>query len=171
MELATGTLSNVTSSLMTAMTTTDVIQAQMTTSMEDVSHDKNESLKYSRFSPTRTPYANASIIATPSSTPDSSTVHRLFFDGKDTLVWQLANNGAMGAAFMVLGLAAIGTLVIVLALVACMRKKTRYQKLPTSETPVFDYIYRPLQGGRLDEEYENTFVGVSIPLLQDNTKV
>jgi len=33
-----------------------------------------------------------------------------------------------------------------------------------------DYIYRPLgtgTGSRLDEEYETTFVGVSVPLLHD----
>ena len=33
-----------------------------------------------------------------------------------------------------------------------------------------DYIYRPLgtgTGNRLDDEYETTFVGVSVPLLQD----
>jgi len=33
-----------------------------------------------------------------------------------------------------------------------------------------DYIYRPLgtgTGNRLDDEYETTFVGVSVPLLHD----
>ena len=34
-----------------------------------------------------------------------------------------------------------------------------------------DYMYSPGQGGILDEEYTNTFVGVSIPLLQDVSKV
>ena len=34
-----------------------------------------------------------------------------------------------------------------------------------------DYVYKPLAGAGLDEEYENTFVGVSIPLLQENTKL
>ena len=32
---------------------------------------------------------------------------------------------------------------------------------------VTGYMYTPGHGGHLDEEYDNTFVGVSIPLLQD----
>ena len=38
-------------------------------------------------------------------------------------------------------------------------------------TKTLDYIYRPLQGDVRDDDYENTFVGVSVPLLQDVTKI
>ena len=49
----------------------------------------------------------------------------------------------------------------------------RYEKLQRllDDEHIAPYIYKPLQGGSLDEQYENTFVGVSVPLLQDNTKV
>ena len=35
----------------------------------------------------------------------------------------------------------------------------------------YDYIYKPVSGSTLDEEYETTFVGVSIPLLQEVTRI
>ena len=38
-------------------------------------------------------------------------------------------------------------------------------------TKTLDYIYRPIQGDVRDDDYENTFVGVSVPLLQDVSKV
>ena len=41
---------------------------------------------------------------------------------------------------------------------------------PEPATP-YDYVYKPSQQGYIQEEYENTFVGVSIPLLQEVTKV
>ncbi|CAD5113773.1 unnamed protein product [Dimorphilus gyrociliatus] len=34
----------------------------------------------------------------------------------------------------------------------------------------YRHIYEPLAAGPADE-YDNTFVGVSVPLLQDNTKI
>ena len=44
---------------------------------------------------------------------------------------------------------------------------------PTEQEPStpYDYVYKPSQQGYIQEEYENTFVGVSIPLLQEVTKV
>ena len=35
----------------------------------------------------------------------------------------------------------------------------------------YDYLYKPLERGYLDEEYSNTFVGISVPILQDVTEV
>ena len=61
--------------------------------------------------------------------------------------------------------------VLVMVGVYC-RKPYNYQHIQSDQLDSkYDYIYRPLAGGDLDEEYDNTFVGVSIPLLQDNTKV
>ena len=53
---------------------------------------------------------------------------------------------------------------------------SKYNSLPSSSANsasyfAYDYIYRPLHGNRLDDEYENTFVGVSIPLLQEVTVI
>ena len=75
----------------------------------------------------------------------------------------------------------IGTIALILLLVAlscvvvCRRRGgpfVSYASLPSSggggtSGSGYDYIYKPLHGGRLDDEYENTFVGVSIPLLQE----
>ena len=59
---------------------------------------------------------------------------------------------------------------IVLAYV--IHKRRRYNIVEEEEEVVpYDYIYKPVQGNYIDEMYENTFVGVSIPLLQDVTKV
>ena len=47
---------------------------------------------------------------------------------------------------------------------------------PSEQTEImvdstYDYIYKPVSGGALDDEYETTFVGVSIPLLQEVTRI
>ncbi len=36
---------------------------------------------------------------------------------------------------------------------------------------LYDSIYKPSQGDILDDEYENTFVGVDVPLLQEISAV
>ena len=36
-----------------------------------------------------------------------------------------------------------------------------------NNSSLYDYIYKPLESGILDEEYESTFVGVDVPLLQE----
>ena len=68
--------------------------------------------------------------------------------------------------------AAISVLLILLLLVVLCVHRTnnkRYTFLNTTpaarNTP--QYLYQPLSGSTLDEEYEHTFVGVSIPLLQE----
>ncbi|KAK2164082.1 hypothetical protein LSH36_69g07008 [Paralvinella palmiformis] len=49
----------------------------------------------------------------------------------------------------------------------------RYERLPVTAADQRDtnFVYKPSNGDLLDEEYENTFVGVSIPILQDVTKL
>jgi hypothetical protein len=70
-----------------------------------------------------------------------------------------------------------GIMVFCLLFVVCLvqiRKKfllLRYERLPVTNDQKPTHIYKPSHGGLLDEEYENTFVGMSIPILQDVTKV
>jgi len=65
---------------------------------------------------------------------------------------------------------------IILFAVACIvfhfvHRKKFYESVEQEEDIPYNYIYKPAQIGYIDDEYENTFVGVSIPLLQDVTKV
>lgn len=65
---------------------------------------------------------------------------------------------------------------IILFAVACIvfhfvHRKKSYESVVQEEDIPYNYIYKPAQIGYIDDEYENTFVGVSIPLLQDVTKV
>ena len=62
---------------------------------------------------------------------------------------------------------------IVVSVVLWMRWRQyfSYKRLSSSGPGGYDYIYKPLQGHGLDEEYENTFVGVSVPLLQEVSKI
>lgn len=76
----------------------------------------------------------------------------------------------VSVATVVLCLLAVFGLVVI-----CRRHVilSKYNSLPSTSHSYFayDYIYRPLHGNRLDDEYENTFVGVSIPLLQEVTVI
>ena len=92
--------------------------------------------------------------------------------GKDSLDETLTggrqlSNGHMAAAVV----SSVCVFILVVILWIYCRKPYNYQKIQSDESSKYEYIYKPLAGGTLDEEYENTFVGVSIPLLQDNTKV
>ena len=77
----------------------------------------------------------------------------------------------VGPSVVLISVAALVFLMVVLSFYSYIRRHHQYEKLPTGDTISYDYIYRPLQGNMLDDEYENTFVGVSIPLLQDNTRI
>ena len=75
---------------------------------------------------------------------------------------------------IVTGVASIVFLIVILLIIFTTKRKHLYHIIPSTNdnSITYDYIYKPLIGSLvLDEEYENTFVGVSIPLLQDNTKV
>lgn len=74
--------------------------------------------------------------------------------------------GLLAGVFLLLGL------VVTVSLVLWLRPRHHYHRLSTEDGKVgYEYIWKPLQGGLLDEEYENTFVGVSVPLLQETTKI
>ena len=105
----------------------------------------------------------------PGITSDSSIYTTVAYDNSTTLY---AHYMALVApSFLTMAVASVAVLILVVTLVTCFRRKQHYQKIPTAESVSYDYIYKPLQGNILDEEYENTFVGVSIPLLQDNTRI
>ena len=67
-------------------------------------------------------------------------------------------------------LSALSALVLVLALWLYCRRP--YKQFLSPSHSSYDYIYKPLTGaGGIDEEYENTFVGVTVPILHDNSKL
>ena len=76
---------------------------------------------------------------------------------------------------LVTAVASIVFLVVILLVIFTTKRRHVYHIIPSSNDrniSNYDYIYKPLIGSLvLDEEYENTFVGVSIPLLHDNTKL
>lgn len=84
---------------------------------------------------------------------------------------QLAG-GHYYAAGIVVGTLAVLFILSAFGLLLCRRRLQTYHSLPSGSTRNYDYLYRPLnKAGRLNEEYDHTFVGVSIPLLQEVTIV
>ena len=62
-------------------------------------------------------------------------------------------------------------LFVMLFMWICCRSHQRFRQIAVSRDQLYEYIYSPLHPTEQDDEYENTYVGISIPLLQDNTKV
>ena len=62
-------------------------------------------------------------------------------------------------------------LFVMLFMWICCRSHQRFRQITVSRDQLYEYIYSPLHPTDQDDEYENTYVGISIPLLQDNTKV
>jgi hypothetical protein len=92
--------------------------------------------------------------------------------GNTNSLWMFSNNLDLWTIVVLFIVATAVTLVFVLVIFVFFCRRGLYERVPTSDTDYYKYIYRPLQGNDyMDEEYENTFVGVSIPLLQDNTKI
>ena len=93
-------------------------------------------------------------------------------DLHDNLVWNLIENGEMDLGLLAASLGILLAVIVMVSLYFMMRSKRFYSRIPgTCEGHDYEYIYKPLAGSAIDEEYENTFVGVSIPLIQDVTKV
>ena len=84
---------------------------------------------------------------------------------------------------IVLSIIAIGVVFALILLVLGISRHSRwnYEVVPTTDdhqnisnsNPRTSYsdIYKPVMDQRIQSDYENTFVGVSIPLLQDVSKV
>ena len=93
--------------------------------------------------------------------------------GNGNVILNFIKNGDMETGFMTAGVA-VCLAMILLGVLCILRKKRRgYFRIPTSsDIKKYDYFYKPSNGNNtLDDEYENTFVGVSVPLLQEVTKV
>lgn len=97
-------------------------------------------------------------------------------------------SGYFYAAGIVVGALTVLFILSAVALLVCRRRlllaaysSSAYRSLPSegdvaTSTPAgchYDYLYRPMRktGSHLSEDYEHTFVGVSIPLLQEVTIV
>ena len=104
----------------------------------------------------------SSSTSTPATTFDSVVNFRIPSGPPSSSGWTYIA-GAFAIILIVLLILAISGFLM------CRRHVMSYSSLPSSNPGAYDYIYRPLHGNRLDEEYENTFVGVSIPLLQEVT--
>ena len=93
-------------------------------------------------------------------------------DLHDNLVWNLIENGEMDLGLLAASLGILLAVIVMVSLYFMMRSKRLYRRIPgTCEGRDYEYIYKPLAGNAIDEDYENTFVGVSIPLIQDVTKL
>ncbi len=93
-------------------------------------------------------------------------------DVQDNLVWNLLADGEMDLGLLAASLGILFVTVVLVSLYFMLRSRRDYRRIPgASDAQEYEYIYKPLAGNSLDEEYENTFVGVSIPLIQENSKV
>lgn len=82
------------------------------------------------------------------------------------------SSGYFNVAGVVIGALALLFLLSAFGLVLCRRRLHAYHSLPSGSSSHYDYLYRPLhKAGHLSEECNHTFVGVSIPLLQEVTIV
>ncbi len=89
------------------------------------------------------------------------------------VILNMFRDGDMEAGFATAGIAIFVT-VLILGVFCVLRRKKRlsYAKIPSSsDVKRYEYFYRPSNGNSLDDEYENTFVGVSVPLLHEVTKI
>ena len=88
-------------------------------------------------------------------------------------LWELVRQDETVVLVVFLSIVTCVGLVAVVVSKIVLRRRHQYQLIPNQDpTHRFNYIYRPIHGNAaLDDEYENTFVGVSIPILQDNTRI
>ena len=89
-------------------------------------------------------------------------------------LWDLVRQDETVVLVVFLSIVTCVGIIAVVASKIILRRRHQYQLIPNSMDPThrFNYIYRPLHGNAaLDNEYENTFVGVSIPILQENTRI
>ena len=93
-------------------------------------------------------------------------------DGNRNVILNLFKDGDLETGFVTAAVAIFLTLVILVGFYVMRRRRRNYNKIPTSsDVGRYEYFYKPSNGNSLDEEYENTFVGVSVPLLHEVTKI
>ena len=93
-------------------------------------------------------------------------------DSNGNVILNMIKNSDMETGFMTAGVAVCLTMIILGVWYIVKKRRQGYFRIPTSsDVKKYDYFYKPSNGNALDDEYENTFVGVSVPLLQEVTKV
>ncbi len=124
-------------------------------------HDRTDMLSLEITSPV---FNSTLSTVVPKPAPDSS----------QSIIWNLIQNGEayLGIIAVLFGIL-FAAVTLVLLYLFLWKKRTRYTRLlGSSEGAQYDYIYKPQASNSvLDDEYENTFVGVSVPLLQEISKV
>ena len=105
---------------------------------------------------------------------DSSVTPHTDKEANGSILWNIFQSGEVDLGIIA---AALGLLLVCIAGILLFsylwKRRKRYTKLfSSSSADDVGFIYNPVTNNpSLDEEYENTFVGVSIPLLQDVSKV
>ena len=142
--------------------------------LRDVIDTKNKTLEklstflFSTLSNTVT-FEESQMQSTSLTTDFNSTSEK---DLHNNLVVNHIENGEVDLGILVASLGILLAVIVMVSLYFMMRSKRFYSRIPgTGEEQGYEYIYKPLVAGVLDEEYENTFVGVSMPVIQDVTKV
>ena len=93
-------------------------------------------------------------------------------DSNGNVILNMFKNSDMETGFVTAGVAICLTVIVLGVWYIVKKRRQGYFRIPTSsDVRKYDYFYKPSGGNSLDDEYENTFVGVSVPLLQEVTKV
>ena len=92
-------------------------------------------------------------------------------DGNSSVLTRAVTGHTWNHLYVWVTLASAAIVLLIAFIVVTVRRLVfsrgiRYTLLKSSSpTDRLQYMYRPSQGGALDEEYEHTFVGVTVPLL------
>ena len=92
-------------------------------------------------------------------------------DGNSSVLTRAVSGHTWNHLYVWVTLASAAMVLLIAFIVVTVRRLVfsrgiRYTLLKSSSpTDRLQYMYRPSQGGALDEEYEHTFVGVTVPLL------
>ena len=86
-------------------------------------------------------------------------------EGETFVVFQRKKHDNKDAVTTVSVIAVVFIFTILVGIVYHKRQSS-YQSIVLNSSS-YDYIYKPLKRGILDDEYESTFVGVDVPLLQE----
>ena len=89
---------------------------------------------------------------------------------KTTLLWDLITDDNVPFAVIAGVLGVFVCISVIFTFWLFLRRKERYQHLAFREDRLPDHFHKPLDDG-LEEQYGNTFSGVSVPLIQDSSKV
>ena len=90
---------------------------------------------------------------------------------RSTLLWDIitGDNAVFAAIAGILGVCALVS--VIMTLYILLKRKKRYERVVCADERLQDYFHQKPTDHYIDEEYENTFTGVSIPLMQDVSKV